>query len=83
MFGQGSWMMGQGGWEGMMGGWGWLMMLVFWIGLILLTVWVVRTMVASTPRTGALSARDILDQRYARGEVTRKEYDQMKKDIAR
>jgi len=28
-------------------------------------------------------ARDILDERYARGEVTREEYAQLKADIAR
>jgi putative membrane protein len=27
------------------------------------------------------SARDILDQRYARGELTKEQYDQMKRDL--
>jgi putative membrane protein len=29
----------------------------------------------------AESARDILDRRYARGEITREQYQQMKKDL--
>ncbi|MDO8313014.1 MAG: SHOCT domain-containing protein [Sideroxyarcus sp.] len=62
----------------MMGGWGLLVGLLFWIGLILLIVWVVR---AVTGAGGSSTARAVLDQRYARGELTRKEYEQMKKDI--
>ncbi len=75
-------MFGNYGW-GMMGGWGMLTMALFWIGLILLIVWVVRAVIGASPSGGGGSsnARDILDQRYARGEITRKEYEQMKKDI--
>ena len=71
------------GW-GMMGGWGILTMALFWIGLILLIVWVVRSVVGANQSGGggSATARDILDQRYARSEITRKEYEQMKKDIA-
>lgn len=79
MFGNGSWMMG--GWGGSMGVAGWLMMALFWIGLILLIVWLVRSIVGAGQNTGSTTARQILDSRYARGELTRKEYDQMKKDI--
>lgn len=79
MFGNGGWMMGE--WGGMMGGWGMLMMLLFWVGLILLIVWVVRSVVAASQGTGSSTARQTLDQRYARGELTRKEYEQIKKDI--
>lgn len=72
-------MFGNYGW-GMMGGWGgMLMMAVFWIALILVTVWVVRSFISSS--AGSSTARSILDARYTRGEITRKEYEQMKKDI--
>ena len=81
MFGHGGWMTGAWG-GGVMGGWAWLIMPLFWIGLILLTVWVVRSIVAAGgPKAGSSTAREILDQRYARGELTRKEYEQIKKDI--
>jgi putative membrane protein len=74
-FGQG----GLYGWIGM------AVNLVFWIGLILLVVWIVRKIFAgsSSSRAGVSpgSAREILDVRYARGEITREEYEQMKADI--
>jgi putative membrane protein len=79
MFGNGGWM--TEGYSGMMGGFGWLFMLAFWVGLILLIVWVVRSVVAASQTNGSSTARNILDQRYARGELTRKEYEQVKKDI--
>ena len=59
-----------------------LFMSLFWIALILLIVWVVRAVIgAGGGGGGSSNARNILDQRYARGEITRKEYEQMKKDI--
>lgn len=73
----GNWMTG-----GMMGGWGMLTMLLFWIGLVLLIVWLVRSVIGSGSQSGSPSAREVLDQRYARGELTRKEYEQIKKDIS-
>ena len=80
MFGHGSWMMG--GWGGTMGVAGWLMMALFWIGLILLIVWLVRSVLGTSQGAASSTARAILDQRYARGELTRKEYEHMKKDIS-
>lgn len=77
-------MFGNYGW-GMMGGWGgMLFMALFWIALILLIVWVVRAVIGTsgTGNSGQSNARAILDQRYARGEITRKEYEQMRKDIS-
>lgn len=63
-------------------------MLLFWGGLIAAAVWVGRALFAGNgsappadrPRTP--TARDILDQRYARGEITREEYERMKRDLA-
>jgi putative membrane protein len=57
-------------------------------GLIWLVVWAVRRTRSSSnnayqgdsaarPQT----AREILDQRYARGEITREQYQQMKQDL--
>lgn len=77
MFGNGGWGMMGGG---IVGGWGFLVHLLFWIGLVFLIVWVVRS-VSGASTGGTSTARAILDQRYARGELTRKEYEQMKKDI--
>ena len=76
-------------------GWGWmlfggLMMLIFWGGLIALTVVVIRALSGSGSRpqanTGAPpavsnSALDILKERYARGAITKVQYEEMRRDI--
>jgi len=76
----------------MMTGFGFLgifLMLLFWVGLILLMVWLVRSLFGAKDLTqyrsqdSTMSAKEILDQRYARGELTREQYDQMKSDLNR
>jgi putative membrane protein len=70
---------------------GLLIMLLFWGGLILLAVWLVKMIFSgsqshhsglNTPPGGGLDAREILAQRYARGEITREQYETMKQDIS-
>jgi putative membrane protein len=69
------------------GWWGLLFMFLFWGGLILMAIWAVRAIFQSGSRSPAsslernLSPREILDQRYARGEITRDQYQTMKEDI--
>jgi putative membrane protein len=78
-------MMNMGGMSGFgMGLWGQLTMLIFWVAFILLIIWLVRTVVGAGQREtlGPSGAKGVLDERYARGEITRKEYLQLKKDIA-
>jgi putative membrane protein len=66
---------------------GLLFMLIFWGGLILLAVWLVRALFSTNAgrdlNAGGKnqSARQILDQRYARGEISREQYEIMKQDI--
>jgi putative membrane protein len=68
------------------GGMGWWMvfwvviMILFWGGLIAFAVWVVRRLIHhdSTHRGDPL---DIAKQRYARGEITKEQYEQIKKDL--
>ncbi len=59
---------------------------LFWtlvvIGVILLIVWVVRQTGKVTSGHAEESALDILKKRYARGEITKEEYDKVKKDIS-
>jgi putative membrane protein len=69
-------------------GWGWghmffgsFMMLLFWGGLIILIVFAVRWMGAGSQRGGDAPAPgnralDILEERYARGEIEREEYEE-------
>lgn len=65
-----------------------LLMLLFWSGLIALAVLAVRVLFNSgadnsnSSSTSSTTARDILDQRYARGEITSQEYERMKNDLA-
>lgn len=74
------------GWD-----WGWghmifgsLMMILFWGGMILLVVLVVRWLgVGSAGGSGAAppyrSARDILEERFARGEIDKDEFEERKR----
>jgi putative membrane protein len=73
-------------WNGMGGvGWGWIglglvHMLLFWVlvalGIGLIVRWLGGTREDDTPR-----AIDILRARYAKGELTREQFDQMRRDI--
>lgn len=70
------------------GGIGLLVMLLFWGGLIVGGVVLLKTLFAanqgnsnSAKTSGNLSAREILDQRYARGEIAPEQYETMKQDI--
>lgn len=69
------------GWWMMMGG---LWMLLFWGLVIWLIVWAIRKVnqVSKGSIGGGGSALDIAKERYARGEITKAEFDQLKKDLS-
>jgi putative membrane protein len=84
-------MMGWGGYGGFgMGLVGWLFMLVFWgliiVGLVLVVRWLWdhgRSAASAGAGTGtAETPLEILKRRYARGEISKMEYDRMKQDLA-
>lgn len=65
---------------------GLLFMFLFLVGMIVLAIWLVSVLFPRTARPMTLddqdlSARQILDRRYARGEITREQYKTMKQDI--
>ena len=67
---------------------GGLVMVSFWGALIVGAVWLARSLFpngqhpsASSTRLEA-SAEDILKQRYARGEISKEQYDQMQRDLS-
>ncbi len=73
--------------DGMGGWWGFGMILgvLFWVALIVLigvVIW--RLLEARGGRgEGGESALDILEERYARGEIDREEFEQKKRDLGR
>ena len=63
---------------GHMGWFGGLWMIAFWIGLIWFIVWLVeRTKGAESNKTSL----DIAKERYAKGEINKKEFESMKKEL--
>jgi putative membrane protein len=68
------------------GGEMWFFHFLFWvviiIGIILLIVWVVRQSGGSSGRRDEKTALDILKERYARGEISKEEFERMKKDLS-
>jgi putative membrane protein len=65
-------MMGGSGWWWL---WGTLMMILVLAGIALAVWLIVRSVQSGRPSGGAQSARDILDERYARGEIDTDEYE--------
>jgi putative membrane protein len=62
-------------------GFGWIFMVLFWVpvifGIVALAKWL------SSTRDGGSARRplDILQERYARGEINREQYEQMRRDL--
>jgi putative membrane protein len=63
-------------------GGGWLMMIFLWVliivGIVIVTKWFANQTSHSTHEDTAM---EILKKRYARGEISKEEYEQMKKDL--
>ena len=71
------------GWWMVFGG---ILSILFWVAIIVLVIWGINKLV-QRERSGkglfeSRSALDIARERYARGEITREEYDQIKKDLS-
>ena len=69
---------GMGWWMVLGGAW----MFIFWGGVIALIVWGITKLTregSSAPRHDPL---DTAKERYARGEITKKEFEQLKKDLS-
>lgn len=59
-------------------------MILFWVAIVALSVWVVRLILRhDQPRhdAGGHSPLDIAKARYARGEITREQFEQLKRDL--
>jgi putative membrane protein len=70
--------------DGTWGGWqifGMVMMSVFWIAIIALIIWGIKRFTEDTKSTTGKDALDIIKERYARGEISKEEFQQLKKDL--
>ena len=67
---------GEYGW-GM--GFGWVVMIVFWVFVIMGVIFLARIISGGTKKEE--TALDILKKRYARGDITKEEYDRMSADL--
>ena len=73
--------------DGNMFGWGLgggIMMIIVWAAMILFIVWIVKEVGGRSgsdkPRHGK-SALEILEERYAKGEIDKKEFEEKRKDL--
>src|SRR3989338_1597152 len=85
MRGGGNPMMGYG-WNNTMGGWGgfglgWVFMILFWALIILGVVALVRYLSGQNNSDNGKTPLDILRERYAKDEIDKKEFEEMKKDL--
>jgi putative membrane protein len=75
-------MMGGGAGWGWGLGFGWIFMILFWgliiLGIVALAKWLFSSAGSGASGKGTL---EILKERYARGEITREQYEQMRKDL--
>ena len=75
-------------WSGMEGiGWGWIglglvHMLLFWALVILVLGALVKWLAGDGRPFSEQRAIDILKARYAKGELTREQFEQLKRDLA-
>jgi len=68
------------GWWGM--GLGMLIMVVFWGGLIALVTWVILRLVRSGQQSSSQTPLEIAKARYAKGEISKEEFEQIKKELS-
>jgi len=67
-------------------GWWWvfggLWMVIFWGGLIALIVWVITKLVRRGDSAPKRDPLDVAKERYAKGEISKEEFEQLKKDLS-
>ena len=65
-----------------MGGWGMFAMMLVWIVLPVALIWLISSLVVQGKQETKPGAKEILEQRYASGELSREEFQQMKQDLS-
>jgi len=63
-------------------GFGWIYMIIFWVLVILGILYLVKLFTRSTkPEDKHETPLEILKQRYAKGEITREEFEKMRDEL--
>ena len=71
---------------GFMGVFGWLIMMLFFGLFIWFIVWIINNTSLNNSTNNSLNSKnktplEIIKERYAKGEITKKEYEDMKKEL--
>lgn len=74
--------LGNYGWSWGMGfGFGWLFMVIFLVLVVLCLVFFIRMISDSGKKEERETALDILKKRYAKGEISKEEFDRIREDF--
>ena len=60
----------------------WIWFAVFWGIIIAFGIWIIRKLTGDGGSKGSYYSLDIAKQRYAKGEISREEFEEIKKDIS-
>ena len=74
-------MMGFGGFGGIGMIFGFIFFILIVIGVIFLIIWLVKRSGYSTTEKPSTKSIEVLKERYAKGELTKEQYENMKKDL--
>lgn len=74
---------GRGMWSGWMGGWGWLWIVLIVIVIVLLVLLLTRRSGPTDTSVRGDEALRILEERFARGEIDREEFEERRRTLRR